>query len=98
MLESNVLQSIEGTKGIKIFPYIRKIDLMSSNSYILSSEDQISLVDPGANEEQISHLIGEITSMYEEKRRPVVIYLTHSHLDHSFQLRHCQEIEISGEF
>jgi glyoxylase-like metal-dependent hydrolase (beta-lactamase superfamily II) len=96
MLKSNVLQPLVGTKGTKIFPYIRKIDLMSSNSFILSSEEQISLVDPGANVDQICHLIGEITSMFEEKPRPVVIYLTHSHLDHCFQLRYCQEIRNIG--
>jgi len=97
MLESDVLQPLVGSKATKIFPYIRKIDLMSSNSFILSSEEQISLIDPGANEDQIYHLVGKITSMFEEKPRPVVIYLTHSHLDHCFQLRHCQEIRNLGK-
>ena len=52
MIQSNTLSPVLGTKGTKIIPYIRKIDLMSSNSYILSGEDQIALIDPGALDEQ----------------------------------------------
>ncbi len=96
MLESDILQSLVGTKATQIFPYIRKIDLMSSNSFILSSDEQISLIDPGASEDPIYHLVEKTTAMFEEKPRPVVIYLTHSHLDHCFQLRYCQKIRNLG--
>ena len=56
MMESNVLQPVPGTKGTDFFPYIRKIDLMSSNSYVLSGEDQIALIDPGALDDQFDLL------------------------------------------
>ena len=91
MVESNVLQPVPGTKGTDFFPYIRKIDLMSSNSYVLSGEDQIALIDPGALDDQFDLLSKIIIALQEKKLRPVVIYLTHTHLDHCFQLKCCRD-------
>ncbi|NTV27275.1 MAG: MBL fold metallo-hydrolase, partial [Methanothrix sp.] len=91
MMESNVLQPVPGTKGTDFFPYIRKIDLMSSNSYVLSGEDQIALIDPGALDDQFDFLSKIIITLQEKKLRPVVIYLTHTHLDHCFQLKRCRD-------
>jgi glyoxylase-like metal-dependent hydrolase (beta-lactamase superfamily II) len=79
-------QSISGTKSVEIYPYIRKIDLTSSNSYILSSRDQIVLIDPGGLEDQTLHLAEAIEKLQVESERPVVTYLTHAHLDHCIQL------------
>ena len=60
---------------------------MSSNSYILSGEDQIALIDPGGLEDQIEHLDREIARLQEDLLRPIVVYLTHVHLDHWIQLK-----------
>lgn len=91
MIQSNTLSPVRGTRRTEIIPHIRKIDLMSSNSYILSSENQIALIDPGALDEQWDILTDRMLDLIEEKERPVVIYLTHVHLDHCFQLRRCRE-------
>ncbi len=85
-VELDDFQSVSGTKSIKIYPYIRKIDLMSSNSYILSGRDQIVLVDPGGLEDQTLHLARMVERLQEESERPVVTYLTHAHMDHCTQL------------
>lgn len=90
-MESNAMQPVPGTRSTEIFPYIRKIDLMSSNSYLLSGDDQIALIDPGALDEQWDLLAERMVSLVEEKPRPVVIYLTHTHLDHCLQLKRCHE-------
>lgn len=87
MLEPMASQPIAGAGDVTIYPYIRKIDLMSSNSYILSGKDQIALIDPGGLEDQIDHLEREIVRLQEEQLRPVVVYLTHVHLDHWIQLK-----------
>jgi len=87
MLEPMALQPVVGAKGVKIFPYIRKIDLMSSNSYILSGDDQIVLIDPGGLKDQIEYLDKEIARLQEDLLRPVAVYLTHVHLDHWVQLK-----------
>ena len=97
MIESGVLQSVPGTKGIRIYPYIRKIDLMSSNSYILSGEEQIAIIDPGAIDDQLNCLFENIAAMVEEKPRPIVVYLTHAHLDHCYQLKRLKDFRNLGD-
>ncbi|MDD1759396.1 MAG: MBL fold metallo-hydrolase, partial [Methanothrix sp.] len=91
MIPSNSPAPVRGTRRTDLIPHIRKIDLMSSNSYILSGKDQIALIDPGALDEQWDLLVDDMLGLMEERPRPVVIYLTHIHLDHCFQLRRCRE-------
>ena len=91
MLETNVLQLVPGTSGVEVFPFIRKIDLMSSNSYIVAGKEQIALIDPGALDDQMDCLFRIITAMFEENPRQIIIYLTHVHLDHCFQLKRIAE-------
>ena len=59
---------------------------MSSNSYLLSSPGQIALIDPGGSESQIDCLEEEIQILQDKLLRPVVVYLTHVHIDHWYQL------------
>jgi len=66
-MQPMALQPVRGTKDVSIFPYIRKIDLMSSNSYILSSPKMISIIDPGGLEDQIEHLEAEVARLQEAK-------------------------------
>ncbi|HSD57466.1 MAG TPA: MBL fold metallo-hydrolase [Methanotrichaceae archaeon] len=87
MIEPMRSQPIAGSRNTAIYPYIRKIDLMSSNSYIISGVDHIALIDPGGLEDQINHLEGVVAGLQEELLRPVVIYLTHVHMDHWVQLK-----------
>lgn len=87
MIEPMKSQPIAGSRNTAIYPYIRKIDLMSSNSYIVSGEEQIALIDPGGIGDQIDHLEGVIAGLQEELLRPVVVYLTHVHMDHWVQLK-----------
>ena len=98
MIKSNIIQPIPGTSGMKFYPYIRKIDLMSSNSFILSGEDQIAVIDPGALDDQLDCLVENIAAMLNEKPRPVIVYLTHAHLDHCFQLNRLKSIKNLGRY
>lgn len=86
-MESMVSQHVAGTTDTAIYPYIRKIDIMSSNSYIISGPGQIALVDPGGQEPQMDLIVEEIARLQDEQRRPVVVYLTHVHLDHWVQMK-----------
>ncbi|MDD4776515.1 MAG: MBL fold metallo-hydrolase, partial [Syntrophomonas sp.] len=91
MIQSDAPAPVRAAGRTEVIPYIRKIDLMSSNSYILSGEDQIALIDPGALDEQWDLLMEDMLRLMEQRPRPVVIYLTHIHLDHCYQLRRCRE-------
>lgn len=85
-MQTMVFQPIKDTRETAIFPFIRKIDLMSSNSYILSAQNQIALIDPGGLEDQSDLLIREIDLLQDENPRPTVVYLTHVHIDHWIQV------------
>jgi glyoxylase-like metal-dependent hydrolase (beta-lactamase superfamily II) len=65
-----------------IYPLIRKIDVISSNSYLISTSDVILLIDPGGLSGQGEHLSGIIADCRVEKDRPVFVFLTHAHIDH----------------
>lgn len=86
-MEPMILQPVQGTRNVSIYPYLRKIDIMSSNSYLLSSSEQIALIDPGGLESQINRLEEEVQILQDELPRPVVVYLTHVHIDHWYQLK-----------
>lgn len=91
-----ISQSVPGTRNVAIYPYLCKIDIMSSNSYLLSSPQQIALIDPGGSQSQMECLEEEIKILQDDLLRPVVVYLTHVHIDHWYQLTQCQTL--SGAF
>jgi glyoxylase-like metal-dependent hydrolase (beta-lactamase superfamily II) len=91
-MDPMILQPVLGTENVTVYPYLRKIDLMSSNSYILSSPNQISLIDPGGLDSQVIDLNEAVSVLQDEKHRPVVVYLTHVHIDHWFKLNQGREL------
>jgi glyoxylase-like metal-dependent hydrolase (beta-lactamase superfamily II) len=86
--ESEVWQRVPGTKNVQMYPYFRKVDILSSNSYIISSDRYIVLIDPGGLKEQADLLLMEVDRLLLEKHRPVLVCLTHIHIDHCYQLMH----------
>lgn len=95
-MQPMISQRVPGTRNVSIYPYLCKIDIMSSNSYILSSQGQIALIDPGGAKSQMECLEEEIQILQDELLRPVVVYLTHVHIDHWYQLTQCKTL--SGAF
>ena len=85
-MQSEILQPVGRTEKTEVYPYIRAIDMMSSNSYIISSEDQLALIDPGGLDDQTDQLMEVLFNLYDKSPRPLMVYLTHIHADHSFQL------------
>jgi len=65
-----------------MYPLIRKIDVISSNSYVITTPEVILIVDPGGVPEQGEQLSRLIEACREECDRPVFAFLTHSHVDH----------------
>jgi glyoxylase-like metal-dependent hydrolase (beta-lactamase superfamily II) len=81
-LTSLVWQPIPGADGAQIYPLIRKIDTISSNSYLIATPDAIILIDPGGLPEQAEQLSLVIGECRREQDRPVFVILTHAHIDH----------------
>ncbi|MFA6225580.1 MAG: hypothetical protein WC620_05215 [Methanoregula sp.] len=44
---SQVWQPVPGAPEAQLYPLIRKIDTISSNSYLIQTGDVILLIDPG---------------------------------------------------
>jgi len=91
LLINQIWQPLPGTRQSEIYPYLRKPDLLSSNSCLIRTPEQIILIDAGALAAQTADLGRIIKECHRELSRPVIIYLTHCHIDHSLQVtRHRQ--------
>lgn len=64
----------------RFYPYMVKPDILSSNSFIIESDRQVILIDPGGLQSQWEGLTDILTPVITAK--PLVIYLTHCHVDH----------------
>jgi glyoxylase-like metal-dependent hydrolase (beta-lactamase superfamily II) len=82
-IEANVWQKVPGTASVEIFPIIPKPSIVCSNCYIFSAPEAIVVVDPGANPEQTAHINRILTEALAVSKRPVLVFLTHCHQDHS---------------
>ncbi len=81
-LNSLVWQPLPGAEGAWIFPLIRKLDTISSNSYLIATPDVILLIDPGGLPDQAEQLSQAIEECRREQERPFFVFLTHAHIDH----------------
>jgi glyoxylase-like metal-dependent hydrolase (beta-lactamase superfamily II) len=81
-LESLAWQEIHGAPGAQIYPLIRKIDTLSSNSYLIATPDTLILIDPGGLVPQVESLSVVIGESRTESELPVFAFLTHAHIDH----------------
>jgi glyoxylase-like metal-dependent hydrolase (beta-lactamase superfamily II) len=82
VLINQVWQPLPGTRQAEIYPYLRKPDLLSSNSCLIRTPEQIIMIDAGALAAQTADLGRMLKECLRERSRPVIIYLTHCHIDH----------------
>ncbi|MHB8907651.1 MAG: MBL fold metallo-hydrolase [Syntrophales bacterium] len=79
-------QTVPGTGSARIYPYFRKPDLLSANTFLIQTPEQITLIDPGAMEEQSREMEAIVRGLFLDKPRPVLVYLTHCHIDHALHV------------
>lgn len=76
-------QPLPGTLDAHAYPYIRRPDVLSCNSYLIDCATLMILIDPGALPRQTR----ELRSLLDERDRgrnvPRMVFLTHCHYDHS---------------
>jgi glyoxylase-like metal-dependent hydrolase (beta-lactamase superfamily II) len=82
-IEADAWQKVPGTPSVEIFPIIPKANCVSSNCYIFSAPDALVVVDPGASPEQTGQISRVLTDALAVSRRPILVFLTHCHQDHS---------------
>jgi glyoxylase-like metal-dependent hydrolase (beta-lactamase superfamily II) len=98
LLINQIWQPLPGTGQSEIYPYLRKPDLLSSNSCLIRTPEQIILIDAGALAAQTDDLGRIIKECHQELSRPVIIYLTHCHIDHSLQVTRHRQILPAASF
>jgi glyoxylase-like metal-dependent hydrolase (beta-lactamase superfamily II) len=79
-------QSVSGTRHVRIYPYLRKPDVLSSNTFLVETQEQITLIDPGAMKDQSKEIETIVRNLFREKPRALLIFLTHCHIDHAFHV------------
>src|SRR5262245_15641944 len=82
-IEANVWQPVPGTASVELFPIIPRATAVSSNCYILSAPAALVVVDPGADAAQTRQISQLLTEALAVSPRPVLVFLTHCHQDHS---------------
>ncbi len=82
MLINESWQPVAATDGIEIYPFIRKPNFSCSNSFVLSTDQWIILIDPGADAGQMSKIRQTVSQALAARPRPVLVLLTHCHVDH----------------
>ncbi|MDA8125299.1 MAG: MBL fold metallo-hydrolase [Deltaproteobacteria bacterium] len=90
-LGNRVWQPLPGCLHGEIYPYLRKPDLLSANACLIRTKEQLLLIDPGALEEQTRDLCAAIRLCEAEQSRPLLIYLTHCHIDHVLSAPACRQ-------
>jgi glyoxylase-like metal-dependent hydrolase (beta-lactamase superfamily II) len=75
-------QPLPGDGDARIYPFIRKVDTTSSNSFLVQTPDAVILIDPGGLPEQAAHLASLIREVQVDPALPLVVILTHAHVDH----------------
>ena len=82
-IEANVWQKVPGTPSVDIFPIIPKTNCVSSNCFIFSAPEALVVIDPGASAAQTRQIGRILTEALAIAQRPVFVFLTHCHQDHS---------------
>jgi len=80
-------QPVPGQKGAFVYPFTRKVDTVSSNSYLVQTSGAIILIDPGGLPDQATHLASIVREARAERSRPLLSILTHAHVDHFIAAR-----------
>ena len=82
-LALNAWQRVPGSRSLEIFPIFAKTSIVSSNCFIVSAPAAILVIDPGASDEQTRRISDVVTGALAISKRPVLLFLTHCHQDHS---------------
>jgi glyoxylase-like metal-dependent hydrolase (beta-lactamase superfamily II) len=78
-------QPVPGCAGASVFPYVRRPDVLSCNSYWLAAGGGLALVDCGALPSQTRELRGIVaaSAWADAGDAPMDLLLTHCHYDHA---------------
>jgi glyoxylase-like metal-dependent hydrolase (beta-lactamase superfamily II) len=85
-MKDRTWQDVPGAPGARIFPFIRKPDVVCSNSYIIDVPRFTIVIDPGTDDKQMEEILQQLRGLSRPGHGNVSFYLTHCHVDHCFVL------------
>lgn len=85
MMYHKTWQPIEGMDGTLLYPILNKANYITSNTFIFQTPETIMVIDPGSLADQVATVRRVIGEALQKCPRPVLVYLTHCHMDHSFE-------------
>ena len=75
--------AIAGLPSARLWPFVRPVDGVASNSYVLSVGPLFMVIDPGADTAQTRRILDLLEQERAPSAPPVLLMLTHCHRDHS---------------
>ena len=81
-----VEESVTGFPSARIWPFVRPVDGVASNSYVLSAGSLFMVIDPGADTAQTRRIFDLLEQKRAPSAPPVLLLLTHCHRDHSLDV------------
>jgi glyoxylase-like metal-dependent hydrolase (beta-lactamase superfamily II) len=84
MLKNMTWQPVPGKEEVLLYPLICKPSFFTSNTFIFQTPEIIMVIDPGNLAEQVDTIRQIIGQLSGKNFRPVMVYLTHCHVDHCF--------------
>jgi len=85
-MEPRKWQVVPGMPQAFVYPYIRRPDVLSCNTYLIHFPDAMVMIDSGALPQQTLDLQKIMADRMGEKVLPLAIFLTHCHFDHSHEV------------
>ncbi len=85
-MEQRKWQVVPGMPQAFVYPYIRRPDVLSCNSYLVHFPEVMVMMDSGALPQQTLDLQKIMADRMGEKVLPLAIFLTHCHFDHSHEV------------
>lgn len=86
MLKSETWQPVPGMEHALVYPIVNTSTFYVSNAFIIQTPNLIMLIDPGDLTGQIETIRHAIDGLPVAAPRPVIVFLTHCHVDHCFEL------------
>lgn len=77
---------VPGASGTELLAFVRKPDIVSCNSYILKGPEDLVVIDPGADADQMRAILTVLHDEMATSPRRVTFFLTHCHVDHCYQV------------
>ena len=85
-MEQGKWQDVPGMPQAFVYPYIRRPDVLSCNSYLIHFPDVLVMIDSGALPQQTHDMQKIMADRMQGKVLPLAIFLTHCHFDHSHEV------------